>query len=249
MDKTFLKGLMLLEAMAKNGRGSGVTELANQLGLHKSNVHRLLQSLVHQGFVRRNPETRCYELTMKLWELGAKVFNRLDVRQEALPFMKALADETQETVHLSILSGIDVLYIEKIDSPQPVRAYTIVGGRAPVQCVATGKVMLAWSDEEVIAQVVPHMTKHTPLSITTKTELLKEMETIREQGFAINNGEWREQVGGLAAPIYDVSGHVVAAMGISGPLERLTKNRMDQMLPSLIHFTNLISKRLGYYPS
>ncbi len=249
MDKTFLKGLILLEAMAKNDKSSGVTELANQLGLHKSNVHRLLQGLVHQGFARRNSETSRYELTMKLWELGARVFNRLDVRQEALPFMKELADETQETVHLSVLNGTDVLYIEKIDSPQPVRAYTIVGGRAPAQCVATGKVMLAWADQEILDQIIPKLAKHTPLSIVSKTELLQEMEAIRAQGYAVNRGEWREQVMGLAAPIYDVSGAVVAAMGISGPSERLTQIQIEKMGQSLIHLTGLISRRLGYYVS
>lgn len=247
MDKTFLKGLILLEAMAKNNKSSGVTELATQLGLHKSNVHRLLQGLVHQGFARRDPDTSRYELTMKLWELGARVFNRLDVRQEALPFMRQLADDTHETVHLSVLNGTDVLYIEKIDSPQPVRAYTIVGGRAPVQCVATGKAMLAWADQDVMDQVHENLQKHTPNSIASKAALAREMATIREQGYAVNNGEWREQVMGLAAPIHDVSGNVVAAMGISGPSERLTQINTADMGRSLADLTSLISRRLGYY--
>ncbi len=247
MDKTFLKGLVLLEAMAKNDRSSGVTELANQLGLHKSNVHRLLQGLVHQGFARRNPETSRYDLTMKLWELGARVFNRLDTRQEALPYMQQLAEETKETVHLSVLNGTDVLYIEKIDSPQPVRAYTIVGGRAPAQCVATGKAMLAWADTETIDNVVNNLEKHTPLSIENKADLLKEMELVRSKGYAVNRGEWREQVMGLAAPIFDVSGEVVAAMGISGPAERINQLNLNEMGESLANLTRLISRRLGHY--
>lgn len=249
MDKTFLKGLTLLEAMAKNDKSSGVTEMATQLGLHKSNVHRLLQGLVHQGFARRNPETSRYELTMKLWELGARVFNRLDVRQEALPFMRELAEETQETVHLSVLNGTDALYIEKIDSPQPVRAYTLVGGRAPAQCVATGKVLLAWADQDVLDQIVPKLEKFTPLSITTKAELEQEMETIRQQGYAFNRGEWREQVMGVAAPIFDVSGEVVAAIGLSGPSERLSLMQTQEAGQRLTDLAALISKRLGYYGS
>lgn len=247
MDKTFLKGLILLEAMAKKNSSSGVTELANQLGLHKSNVHRLLQGLVHQGFARRDPETRRYELTMKLWELGARVFNRLDVRQEALPYMRQLAEETQETVHLSVLNGTDVLYIEKIDSPQPVRAYTMVGGRAPAQSVATGKALLAWCEPEAIQQVLKKLKKHTKLSIDTKEKLLAELETIREQGYAVNKGEWRAQVMGLAAPIYGVSGKVVAAMGISGPADRINQLDLEEMGLSIQTLTMAISRRLGYY--
>lgn len=249
MDKTFLKGLTLLETMARSDKSSGVTELAVQLGLHKSNVHRLLQALVHQGFVRRNPDNSRYELTMKLWELGARVFNRLDIRHESLPFMRKLAEDTQETVHLSLLSGTEVLYIEKIDSPQPVRAYTVVGGRAPAQCVATGKAMLAWADQTVIDQVTSRFEPYTSLSITSCADFSREMSRIRKQGYAVNKGEWREQVMGVAAPIRDMSGDVVAALGISGPAERLTHVDAKAMGQSLIDLAAQISKRLGYYGS
>lgn len=164
MDKTFVKGLVLLEALAKHERGSGVTELANQLMLNKSNVHRLLQALVHQGFARKNEDTGRYELTMKLWELGSGLANRLDVRTEALPFMKELAEQTQETVHLSLLDGVEVLYIEKMDSPQPVRAYTTVGGRSPAQCVATGKALLAWASEDTLNLLKNRLKPYTPVA-------------------------------------------------------------------------------------
>lgn len=246
MDKTFLKGLVLLEAMAKHERGSGVTELANQLMLNKSNVHRLLQALVHQGFARKNEDTGRYELTMKLWELGSGVANRLDVRLEALPFMKELAEQTQETVHLSILDGIDVLYIEKIDSPQPVRAYTTVGGRSPAHCVATGKALLAWAPEDTINGVKHRLKPHTPRSIMKFGDLRRELEEVRTRGYAVNRGEWREQVVGVAAPIHDGRSQVVAAVGISGPAERLDEARLNQAGQSLVGVAAAISRRLGY---
>ncbi|MGE4369431.1 MAG: IclR family transcriptional regulator [Burkholderiaceae bacterium] len=246
MDKTFLKGLVLLEAMANSEKSCGVTELASQLALTKSNVHRLLQGLVHQGFARKVPETGRYELTVKLWELGAKVFQRLDLRREALPYMKLLADETQETVHLSILDGTDVLYVEKIDSPQPVRAYTTVGGRAPAQCVATGKAMLAWAPEEVIAQVAEQLQRYTPRSIVTAQELHRQLQRTRLLGYAVNTGEWREQVIGVAAPVRDATGAVVGALGISGPAERITDQVISDSVPRLIELAGSISARLGY---
>lgn len=249
MNKTLLKGLVLLETMANNDKCSGVTELANELSLSKSNVHRLLQGLVHQGFVRRQPETGRYELTMKLWELGAKVFRRLDVRREALPYMKLLADETLETVHLSILDGTDALYIEKIDSPQPVRAYTTVGGRSPATSVATGKAMLAWADESTIANAAEKLQRHTPKSIATAEELHRQLKQIRANGYAVNTGEWREQVVGVAAPLRDATGHVVGALGISGPSERLTDEVISNSVPRLIELANTISARFGYVSS
>lgn len=246
MDKTFLKGLVLLEAMANNERSSGVTELATQLSLGKSNVHRLLQGLVHQGFARKDPETGRYELTIKLWELGVKVFQRLDLRQEALPYMRLLAEETQETVHLSILDGTDVLYIEKIDSPQPVRAYTSVGGRAPAACVATGKVLLAWASEDTVARAAEKLYRHTPRSIVSAEDLHRNLQRVRSLGYAVNTGEWREQVMGVAAPVRDATGSVVGALGISGPADRITDEVISNTVPRLIELANSISARLGY---
>ena len=246
MDKTFLKGLVLLEAMAQHEKSCGVTDLAKQLALGKSNVHRLLQCLVHQGFAQKIPETGRYELTMKLWELGSKVFQRLDLRQETLPYMELLAAETQETVHLSIRDGIEALYIEKIDSPQPVRAYTSVGGRAPAANVATGKILLAWASESVISQAAEHLHAYTPRSIKSAEALHRELQRIRTIGYAVNTGEWREQVVGVAAPVRDATGAVVGALGISGPAERITDTTISNTVPRLIELAAKASARLGY---
>jgi DNA-binding IclR family transcriptional regulator len=246
MDKTFLKGLTLLETLARSGKACGVTELAATLQLNKSNVHRLLQGLVHQGFARKNADTGRYELTTKLWELGSYVLGRLDVRQVAQPFLESLAAETSETVHLSVLDGIEVLYVAKIDSPQPVRAYSTVGGRAPAQCVATGKAQLAWAPDETVAVVRQALRAHTPYSIVSADELDAELARIRGQGYAVNRGEWREQVCGVAAPIRDAAGAVVAAIGISGPAERLKPRRMKDVGPSVSRVAAHISRLLGH---
>lgn len=246
MDKTFLKGLVLLETLARSEQACGVTELASELQLTKSNVHRLLQGLVHQGFARNVADTGRYELTMKLWELGSHVFGRLDVRHVADPFMKALAAETSETVHLSTMDGIEVLYLAKIDSPQPVRAYTTVGGRAPAQCVATGKAQLAWSDPATLASVKIALSAYTSKSMTRPQQLDSELERVRLQGFAVNIGEWREQVCGVAAPIRDGSGKIIAALGVSGPADRLRPRIMHNLAPTIITAAEKISSLLGY---
>lgn len=245
VDQSFLKGLAVIQAMALRDGSSGVTELADTLGLGKSNVHRLLQTLIHAGFVKRLEDSR-YGLTVKLWELGARVHSQLDLRTEALPFMDRLAQQTQETVHLSVLDGIDVLYIEKIDSPQPVRAYTAVGGRAPAANVATGKAMLAWAPADIIRQAGDALAPHAPLSIATADELAEALARIRQNGHAINRGEWRQQVAGLAAPVRDVHGSVVGAVGISGPTNRLTDAVMTRHAPVVMEMADHISARLGY---
>lgn len=246
MSKTFLKGLALLEVLAFNEKPCGVTELATELQLTKSNVHRLLQGLVQQGYARNIEESGRYELTMKLWELGSHVFGRLDVRHISLPYMEALANETSETVHLSVLDGVDVLYLAKIDSPQPVRAYTTVGGRAPAQSVATGKAQLAWADPSTLAEIKKVLLAHTEKSITQPEQLDLELERVRVQGYALNQGEWRDQVCGIAAPIRDASGRVIAAVGISGPAERLKIRAMHAMAATIVNAGNAISSALGY---
>jgi DNA-binding IclR family transcriptional regulator len=245
MDKTFLKGLVLLETLARSNDSCGVTELAGTLGLNKSNVHRLLQGLVHQGFARKVGTTGRYELTIKMWELGSRVFGRLDVRRVAQGFMETLAQDTAETVHLSVLDGTEVVYVAKIDSPQPVRAYSTVGGRAPAQCVATGKAQLAWASPEKIGEIKQSLRAYSSNSILSADELDAELSRIRAQGYALNRGEWREQVCGVAAPIRDVSGEVVAAIGISGPSERLKPRRMKELSPFLINAADRISEQLG----
>ena len=140
MDKTLLKGLMLLEALAdQNGKPVTIPVLAEQVGLTKSNTHRTLQTLAHAGYATRDDTTGNYRSTFKLFELGAKQMAQIDVRQFAAVHMRALVELTQETVHLSILDGGSVVYVDKIESAQPVRAYSVLGGHAPAYCVATGK--------------------------------------------------------------------------------------------------------------
>lgn len=247
MDKTFLKGLTLIQTLAGRETPSGVTELARELRLTKSNVHRLLQALVARRFARKLAGGQ-YELTTKIWELGWSVLGRLDVKQVAAPFLRELAEKTQETVHLSILDGSEVVYIDKIDSSQPVRAYSHVGGRAPAYAVATGKALLAWQSPSVVIDVLGNgrlkkFTRHTAAS--TK-EVQNELKRVRERGFAANRGEWRETVCGLAAPIRDATGAVVAAVGISGPSERLRPRALSEFAPIVTKTAEAISAALGF---
>jgi DNA-binding IclR family transcriptional regulator len=245
MDTTLLKGLAVLETLAACDEPRGVTELAQQLRLAKSNVHRVLQTLAHGGYVRKDEASGRYQCTLKMWELGASVVERLDVRPAARPSVEALAARSSETVHLSVLDGTEVLYIDKIDSPQPVRAYSRIGGRAPSYCVATGKALLAHAPDSVLEEVIAALKKHTARTITDPEALRKELRKVRESGYAINRGEWREGVGGLAAPIRDPQRGAVAAVGISGPIERLNANRLRELAPLVVKAAREASRALG----
>lgn len=246
MDTTFFKGLRMLEALSGSDRPRGVSELARELSITKSNSHRLLQTLVHCGFARNDSGNGKYSATLKVWELGAKVLSRIDIKEVAANHLQVLADQSGETVHLSLFFENSAVYIDKIDSPHPVRAYSQVGKGAPAYGVATGKALLAFQGEDVIRRVSESLVAHTPLTITDPQDLLREMARVRQLGYAINRGEWREGVCGVAAPIRDASGRVVAAVGISGPSTRMKQTFMRDQAPNVMDAAAKISRALGY---
>ena len=138
MDKSFIKGLRVLEALAKSDQPRGVADLARELDMTKSNVHRLLSTLVSQSFVQRNATNGTYEAGIKLWELGSQVAGRLDVRKIAAPHLSELKARTGETAHLSILDGHHMVYIDRVETDQYVSTYGRIGARAPAHCTGTG---------------------------------------------------------------------------------------------------------------
>ncbi|MGD9867515.1 MAG: IclR family transcriptional regulator [Hyphomicrobiales bacterium] len=251
MEKTVVKAFAVLEAVANSDRPLGVTELATATRLSKSNVHRLLDTLSHLDFIRRDDRERKYSCTLKIWELANCVVGRLDVQELSAPYMRDLARLTGETVHLSVLdlAQFEVVYIDKIESTaHPVRAYTHVGGRAPAYCVATGKALLAFVPEQDLIRIAEKLHPHTPFTFTEFGGLQRELRAVQENGYAINRGEWRRHVRGVAAPLRDRTGQVTAAIGISGPAERLSEDYMAEAGATLKQFAMRISSELGYKP-
>jgi DNA-binding IclR family transcriptional regulator len=246
MDTTFLKGMKMLQALASSDKPRGVTELARELDITKSNSHRLLRTLVHCGFAQNNIESGKYSATLKVWELGSQVLSRVDVKSVAGNYLQLLADKTGESVHLSLFVENVVVYIDKIDSLHPVRAYSQIGKTAPAYCVATGKALLAFQNEEIIARVCHSLVEHTPRTITDPEELLREMARVRQLGYAMNKGEWRDGVCGIGAPIRDSSKQVIAAVGISGPANRMKPAFMKEQVPVIVEAAMQISRALGY---
>lgn len=230
MNNTLIKGLRLLEVLAARTQPAGVTELAQELDLGASNVHRLLQALVETGYATNEGGRGSYRASLKVWELGANALHKLDFRESAAPAMRMLLAETNETVHLSVLSGDEVIYIDKLDSPEPVRAYSVIGGRAPAYCVATGKALLAWREEPTSNLLTVHPLKaFTPSTLADSAALANELDQVRRLGYAVNRGEWRASVWGIAAPVFNASGRAVAAVGVSGPAARIRERGVKRL--------------------
>ena len=243
MDTTLTNGLRLMEALCASAKRRGVTDLASELSLPKSNIYRLLQTLSALEYVDQDPENSRYGPTLRVWEYGAMVADRLDVRNVARPILSKLAADTKETVHLSILIGLEVVYIDKVDSPFPLRSYSRVGGRAPAHCVATGKALLAYADEATLAALGRlRLRRFTGTTITSQARFATTLAEIRKRGYAINRGEWKEGINGLAVAIFDHTRKPIAAVGITLPPAAPSPETVRQLQARAAE----ISAALGY---
>lgn len=247
MDKTLTKGLAVLEALAKSRQPAGVSDIAKSLGLTKSNTHRLLQTLQHLEFVQQERGGTRYKLTIKLWEISQHFAANFDLLKVARHHLLELSDKSGgETVHLSVLDGAEVVFVDKVDGSHPIRAYSTVGGRAPAYTTATGKALLSTVDPAELQELIGSFERFTSKTVTSFEELERELALARRDGFAINHGEWREGVCGVGAPIYGSSGDVVAAVGISGPGERLTEQVLAESGALVLAIASSISHEMGF---
>ena len=250
MDKTLAKGLRLLEVLALSERPRGITELAGDLGLTKSNVHRVLATLQATGYVQQLQYNSHYELTTKVWHLGMHVIGRNSLVKAARPAMKRLADVTQETVHLSVLEDIYVVYIDKIDGSQHVRAHTRLGSRAPAFTVASGKAMLAHKPEDFIERFRPHLKRYTPTTRMTIEEIRKDVALARAHGFAtVLHGEWREGIAACACAIVGRGGQVEGAIGMSAPDTRVKRKHLKDFSVHVVAAAQSIAAVIGHAAS
>jgi DNA-binding IclR family transcriptional regulator len=173
------------------------------------------------------------------------VLAKLDLRRHAERQMESLMSLTGESVHLSVLDRLEVVYVHKVDSPNPVRAYTQIGGRAPAYCVATGKAQLAFGGPALLSEVATRLEAHTERTIVDPAGFQREMKKVREQGYALNRAEWRDDVWGIASPVLDARGSVIAAVGISGPAVRFRKAVLARWTQAVIGAATDISHSLG----
>jgi IclR family transcriptional regulator, KDG regulon repressor len=245
VEKTVMKALQVLEALARSDRPRGVSELARELGFSKSNAYRLLDTLRATSYVNRVNGGTSFELSLKMWHLGSKMMTRLDVKATAVPYLKELRDKTQETARLTVLSGDHGICIEQIETQLPMRIQTPIGGSLLLYCSATGKAMLAFQSKEFVERVAASMQKFTPATVDSEKSLCAELDRIRKDGFAINDGERMPGVCGVGAPLVNSAGHVVAAIGISGPAERLNQRALRNHGPLVRDVAGRLSHDLG----
>lgn len=210
------KALTLLEAFAGSEVPLGVSEVARRSGLHKSTAYRLLAVLEEWGLVERDGVQ--YHLGRRLFEWGNWVRDcwPSSLRDLALPYMTDLFERTHETVHLAVLDGLEVLYIEKIYGHNQVRTPSRVGGRVDAYCSALGKAMLAFGPDQTVNRTLANLRPRTPYTIVLPNLFIEEIEAVRNVGFAIDREEIAAGLTCVAAPICDSNGRAFAAISLSG---------------------------------
>jgi IclR family transcriptional regulator, KDG regulon repressor len=239
------RALQILGCFSLDQPELGVSDLARELGLHKSTIHRLIATLEAEGFIRQTHASR-YSLSWKLFELGAAVPAWQSVRQLVLNVLTPLVDTTSETAHLAVLDGEEVLYLEKVESKNRLRMPSAVGRRVPSYCTALGKAMLADLQgaalEPILARApFPALTPHTR---TTAAALRGELARIRAQGYAIDDEELEDGLMCVAAPVRDASGRTCAAISIAGPASRIGR-RLELHIDAVRAASEQLSHQLG----
>ncbi|MEC5215443.1 DNA-binding IclR family transcriptional regulator [Actimicrobium sp. GrIS 1.19] len=247
-DKTSIQVIermtSLLDALAHYPDPVSLKQLSGDTGLHPSTAHRILNDLVLKRFVER-AEPGAYRLGMRLLELGNVVKSRLNVREAAVDFMRALHRKTHQTVNLSVRQSDEIVYIDRAFSErsgmQVVRA---IGGRAPLHLTSTGKLFLSVDDPKSVRSYATRtgLAGHNKNSITDLTKLERELSLVRARGYARDNEELELGVRCMAAGIRDDSGRLIAGLSISAPADRL----QEEWLDDLILTVNQISAVLGY---
>lgn len=249
--KVIMKATTVLDAFTTKTPEWSLSELSRHLGIPKGTVHHILASFKGAEWVVQDSKTRRYRLGIRLWELGWTAVSLLGLRDIPRAHLESLAEETGETVHLSTIEPNDpefVVYIDKIESSHPVRAYSSVGGRAPSYCVASGKAILASNDFLLDGLLTRKLAAYTRASITDPDSFREEMRLTRQRGYSVNREEYSEDVVGAAAPIRGHDGRVFIAVGISGPAYRLPRKVVEIAVPLIKRTAESISECLGAPP-
>lgn len=249
--KSVERTLSLLEAFSLECPELTAAELAKKAGLPQSSVYRFIRALVNKGFlVRSGSGKNKYRLGIKIFELGSIVWKSMNLRDIVIPLMDELSNWSGETVHLGVLDGNEVVSIESSESSQSLRMASLIGKRVCLHSTGIGKAILAFLPDEMIERIIKEkgLPVFTPNTIRDRDSLWKEIQTIRKQGYAVDNEENEIGVRCVAAPIRDHSGQVIASLSISGPASRITEEKIPSFAQKVIEVCQKISKQLGYNP-
>ena len=239
--------LEILEIIGTARAPMSLTSIVSASGKPKGTVHRMLATLVNTGFVAQDPHTSRYSLTLKLWRLGSSEVANIDAVKVARPWLERLVAATDETVHLTVLDASGgILYVSKVESPRSIRVQTQIGQLGPSWCTATGRSLLAFHPEVAARVLSRPLEARTPKTVTDPKRIRAALREVEAKGYAVTRGENHPEMGGIAAPVRDHAGEVVAATGVAIPAFRMNKELIERCIPHVVSTAAAISAELGY---
>jgi DNA-binding IclR family transcriptional regulator len=240
------RAVAILEILARDGE-AGVTEVARELGVHKSTASRLLAALDRRELVAQDTARGKFRLGVGLVRLAGAASQRLDVLQESRPVCRALAQEVGETVNLAILSGRDAFYLDQVAGPAALSPHNWAGQRIPLHATSDGKVLLAFlSAAEILEHLAPPLERFTGQTVTDLPEFARLLAQVRERGYATAVDELEDGLTAVAAPVRNADGTVVASISASGPSFRIPAGRIPEIAGSVQIAADEVSRRLGW---
>ena len=250
--QTIERASFILDILGQSPQGISIKDLSDKIQLPKGTTHRLLSSLSYFGYVRQDSNTKNYFLGFKFVELGNLLLSQLDLRKEAEPFLRDLAERTKETVHLVILDQNEIVYLDKLETEPNtggLRMASRVGSRNPAHSCAVGKVLLADLPEEALERIITEkgLSKRTENTITHAGHLKEHLKLVKKQGYAVDDEENERGIRCVGAPVFNETGKTVAAVSISGPAFRVTRKMVQEGLKKEVMETAYrVSEMLGF---
>jgi len=243
-----MKVFGILQALGEE-RDHGITELSQRVMMSKSTVYRFLQTMKSLGYVAQEGESEKYSLTLKLFELGARALQNVDLIRSADVEMRELSRLTKETIHLGALEEDSIVYIHKIDSLYNLRMYSRIGRRNPLHTTAIGKVLLAWRDRSEVQDILREVEfrRSTANTIVTADALLTVLDQVKIQGFGEDNEEQEEGLRCIAVPVFDRFGVIIAGLSISFPTIRFSEDAKNEYVAMLHRAARNLSEQMGYH--
>lgn len=239
--------LDILETLASENDGMTITEVSRRFRIPKSSAYAILQTLKSRDYLEKDGEDR-YRLTLKVFCLANTLVGSLDLRRQAYPLLKDLAEKSRISGHIAVLDHGSAVYIEKVEVLGAIRLTTWIGKRMPLHSTSIGKALLAYLPQGDIERIFKRhgFIRFTPRTIASLAELNKELARVRNAGFAVANEENEEGVRAVAAPIFNHSGQAVAAVNLGGSTLQIRIRDLPRLGEMVRSCAQQISKRLGY---
>jgi DNA-binding IclR family transcriptional regulator len=247
--ESLARGLSVLSLFSEARPALSLTNISRHLHLNKTTTFRVLSTLESLGYLQRNEQTKLYRPGLEVLRLGFVVLSSLGVREVAAPYLRQLVDEVKETVNLAVLNNHEIIYVDRVGSKHMVSIYHPVGSRLPAYCTSTGKLLLAFLSPEQLEAVLKAITwiRHTDKTLVTPEALKENLALVRHRGFSDSIGEMIPELCGVAAPIRQNDGQVVAAVNISVLSHRVSDEKLiNELGPKVMETARQISNGLGY---